>query len=585
MAEDIKNTNGEAPKLTPDEAERLVRALGLIFSNSFLYGPEHGVTRKALTDSYALFGELTSRHPEILFNITEEGLLVDGNPIDQKNPLVRMFVSHLGSLEINSFSLLAGMSPDKFEQLVKIMNRKPEDLKKAGGFTLVVAGSDIQSVRVKKITYQQVAEDEVVVNKDNVDTEGGGGTGPMDAKTMEEVIAFLKGESKAEEDKAVTTIQQVSSNTTMLADMVMETVKSISQEPAAGAAGATGAAGAATGGGEAAPSAPAPTSGSQMAERVVDSMRRIFDVLMKDPSIKTQKGKKNVAKMLQLLQEQIFLRMEKALGTAVSNVPGVHEMIEGAVGEMSDELKMDALADEYVKKRVAARGSEDKILRYLKVKGIDSDQSAEIREKLTHGGLTVDEWNDLLLRSGMAKPGQPLVAEESTGTKMAAIGYLAALLVKMEEKAKGVGAPPGGPGDPAPTEDLAKTLGEVDREVAKLVTETEKKIDELVKEAKEEPAGATEKEKLRNQIMSRKKLIELLAEIVQELCQPMAVINCSVDMMRSQSLGTVTEQQKEMLDLAFTSGERVNKLIQKLLEIAGVPTTLRPDEATTSSLY
>ena len=77
----------------------------------------------------------------------------------------------------------------------------------------------------------------------------------------------------------------------------------------------------------------------------------------------------------------------------------------------------------------------------------------------------------------------------------------------------------------------------------------------------------------------------LLAEIVQELCQPLSVINCSIEMIKSSHLGAVSDSQLEILNLASTSGDRVKLLVDKLLELSGLPTTMTPDADIQSSLY
>ena len=97
-------------------------------------------------------------------------------------------------------------------------------------------------------------------------------------------------------------------------------------------------------------------------------------------------------------------------------------------------------------------------------------------------------------------------------------------------------------------------------------------------EAKGEPVPAGKK-------MPRKQLMELLAEIAQELCQPLAVINCSVDMIRGGSLGEVSSTQVEMLCLAAESGSKLQTLIDKLMQISGVPETRSPDASIQESLY
>jgi len=120
---------------------------------------------------------------------------------------------------------------------------------------------------------------------------------------------------------------------------------------------------------------------------------------------------------------------------------------------------------------------------------------------------------------------------------------------------------------------------------------TEQKINDLVQviKAEEEGSGAEggagAKPGESKTPMARKRLMVLLAEVVQELCQPLSVINCSIDMIKSKHLGEVTDPQLEMLNLASISGERVRILVDKLLELSGLPRTLTPNSGIQSSSY
>jgi signal transduction histidine kinase len=130
----------------------------------------------------------------------------------------------------------------------------------------------------------------------------------------------------------------------------------------------------------------------------------------------------------------------------------------------------------------------------------------------------------------------------------------------------------------------------VDAEVRTLVARTQEKIQNLVNEVKadeeaEKAAAEGRAAKPAKPRLSRKKLFEVLAEIAQELCQPLSVINCAIGMLKAGSLGAVTEQQVNMLDLAGESGEKLQVLIDNLMEISGMPETRSPDGEIQSALY
>ena len=85
--------------------------------------------------------------------------------------------------------------------------------------------------------------------------------------------------------------------------------------------------------------------------------------------------------------------------------------------------------------------------------------------------------------------------------------------------------------------------------------------------------------------MSRESILAMLAEIGQEICQPLAVIKCSLDMILSKALGEISAMQKEMLDLAVESGSRVEMLANKLIEISGMPKGTKPDTEILDDVY
>jgi hypothetical protein len=563
MTDSTTNEPEAKQKASPQELEEVVRTMGLIFSNTFLYGAKHGVTMKAAEDCFGLLNQVLQKCGELSFAVSEAGLTVNETPIEQKNPLMRMFATRMGDLDISSFGLKNGLARDKFDKLVEIMNAKPEELKKVGGFAQAVLAAQLENVRTRVVTYKAVTEDEIIVSKKVLDETGADG-----GASVEEMVAFLSGEEsppglhdEKKQEKEEKALQQISSDTGKLGDVILQAAE----------------AGEAKGG----------KGQGEVTAMVVGCLKKVYDVLSKNPIVKTQKGKKNLGRTLAVLETEILARM-KAKAASSEAFAGQAKSVSEAIEAMNDELEIEALAADYMKKRNAIEANEKRILRFIKSKGVEKVSDTELRKKLEEGGLTSEQWQELLGKSGIAKVDGIGGAKGSSSAE----GHLAILLAHMEDllapKAQG-----GAPSTPEQTsQQIAGVVAAVDEEIRELVVKTEQKINDLVKVINAEQEGASGTGAGNETAlgepktpMQRKKLMTLLAEVVQELCQPLAVINCSIDMIKSRHLGEVTDSQIEMLNLASSSGERVRLLIDKLLELSGLPRTLTPDTDIQSSLY
>ena len=572
------------------EVDELVRSMGLIFANSFMYGREHGVTKKATSDSFDVLTRVMTTYERVTFAIADDDLLINGHVFPQKNPLVQKFARYLIDLELSSLALTRGMDRADFDSLIEIMNTSPEELLKAGGVGSVISGSGLSHVGTKSVVYREIAEDDVVLTKDEFEglDEGGG----------EAVLAFLKGDVSEDDENVLRSIQDMASDADKLTELILRAA-----EVQAESADVEG--------------------GETFANLVVGCLRRAYEGILQDPALKTQRGKKELTKTLMLVEKQLLDKMRDS-GHEVEGA--MVDVVTDAVEGMTDELKMDSLAAEYVKKRGAVETSEDRILRYIRSKGSDERGQEELKEKLLEGGLSEAGWRELVVRSGSeesnaggdASGGEPGAGGGGFSSEgMAAIGALTGLLSSLEAGIQGkgpggTGTGPGGdgtgpggdgtgpggdgtgPGGAGVGADVAvgKTVVEIEGEVANLASIAGRRIEDFVSiigEVAAETAPPRDRAEARERKQKREnahqKLMVLLAEIGQELCQPLAVINCALDMISAGSLGPVTDGQKEMLNLAVSSGDKLKQLADKMIEISGVPTTMAPDAAIQASLY
>lgn len=570
MAEQEKEKTGDGAPLTANarDVEELVRVLGMVFSNTFLYGPNHTVTKKAQEDGFKALGTIFDNCEEIVFSVTENELMVNNDPVELKNPIMKTFVSRLNSLDISNFTIVKGLTREKYDMLVEVMNSKPEEVKAAGGFGAVLTAVGIDNVRTRTVIYKAVAEDDLVVSKKAL--EGAVAVGSVSKENIEKVLAFLKGEDSGKGEDTIKNIKDIATNTKQLGQLIMQ---------AAGATGEGGgqASGAGDGSGEVSGAAGGGASSERKpVERVVDGIRKVYEELSNDPAAKTQKGKRDLMKLLQSLEKELLDGL-KASGKADENDAKV---LENAVEEMADELKIESLADEYMKKRAAIDENEKKILRFIKGKGLDKISDTELEQRLKEGGLPPEGWHELLVRSG-ARARPPVGDGAKVG--LTSVGSLALLLANMEHTIEE------GKDDPGKINKMSGVLAQIDRQVADILDSTEKKIASLADEVKveEESTEAAKKgeKPAREPKMSRKELMKILAEIVQELCQPLSVIDCSLEMIKTKNLGEVNDAQTEMLVLAASNSARMRKLIDRLLEVSGVPKDMSPDATILASAY
>jgi len=301
-------------------------------------------------------------------------------------------------------------------------------------------------------------------------------------------------------------------------------------------------------------------NGKTMAAVAADYLKRTFETLLATKTAKTQKGRKALSKTLSRIEQHILEWIEKRTGEAPSAED--RSVISETVTDLNDEMEIDSLVQEYVKKHNAAEKNERRILRYIRARGAEGLEASGLSDRLKEEGLENSGWHSLLLKSD-------IYDGEKAG--LTAIDHFSGLLSTLEQ----VDDPSG---------DISKVLGGIDKELEKLAVRAERKILRIMDEVdhpKEEPGDDTEK----TPRLSRKKLIELLAEVIQELCQPLTVVKCIVDTLHSKRLGNITEVQADLLKTASEGTCRMEHLVTRLTEVCGVPDTLSPDEGIQRLMY
>jgi hypothetical protein len=519
--------------------------MGSIFSNASIYGPTHQVTLSAFKACLSQMHKRLEENPDILFTLVEDHLLVDNNEIESKGPGQRVLINQLTRLGVNGFSLLRGLTLEEFANFVEIMSGKAEIVMAQGGLAQLLERKGVVHIRAKQIVFKAVAEDEAVVTKDRVSDQPAGTTDRAITSFLEGVLKDRRLPEGMPGEALKTAVEDVP----RLAGIVMQ----VAQRPAGG-------------------ETEKPTD--LINARIVECLKTLCDALQQDPSAKSPTGKKALAKTLADLGEHL-----RTLMGGTDSVKPLDETISTALEVMTDNLQVDALTAEYMKKRAAIDKSEKRMLKL--VRSADTPEAlAELQERLKESGMTNAEWAGLL---GQARPltGQEpprLATMEKINT-----GVFQGLLARLDERLNSLEEL----GRDASLSQIQDVMNSLDEEMATLVKRVEKKIQTLseTEEERAEAEQAKSDEAARRRMQARQRRMELIAEIAQEFCQPLTVISSTLDMMRQCRAGMITDQQGALLSLAARSSDRMDGLINDLINICGMPDSTTPARTETTGAF
>jgi hypothetical protein len=523
--------------------ENVMRSIGAVLDNRSLYGPTHKVTVQSLEQAYDQLTQVLASEDALLFAITPDELHINNQLVDIHIPIIQHCVNRLREHELSTLTFNRNLSADEFVAFIDLVATDPEVMANKGGIAAKLHGdSRFTHIDIRKISYVEVAEDEVVVNKDQLSEKGGNKT--RDAALMEYLGVYDDTDQKPTED-VTAGLREIMDTPAELGKVIMTSVGTSMDI-------------------ELPDDNPLPPEMTkELVDRIVRCLERAFNALKDDRSTRTQKGKKALIKALQALEGELDTAVNDALSPLDETALAP---IGAAIEEMTDELAIDALASEYLRKRKLIQNSEDRLLRYMS-RHSESIEESELKNKLIEGGLTKRSWESLIVTSGVKSSEQigSEIASEIPGFER-----LKTMLGQLSDCFRTID-----PNNIKAREELEHLIAEVETQLEKLVAHARSQIEHLSGHLAENE-GETEKEKTEEHRRHHKKTLEMIAEILQELCQPLSVVQCTIDVLLGEQIDTITDEQRHVIELAAKSANRLNVLIFELHDIIGNPSHLDP---------
>jgi hypothetical protein len=473
---------------------------------------------------------------EIRFVVLNSSLVVNGAQIPARGRYLETLVAHLSGIDAKSFSITHGITQDEFMWLLDALSSSVKEVKAAGGFAALIEKDKLDHVLVRSVKVEVVADDEIIVDQNRANADG------MQERIQaeEKMLAALSQMTCEYEEDYITGLQAVAKDPKRMAELILQAADARHlAEPA--------------------------TNAVPKLALLIDCLERSFQGLIKHSSFKTNKGKGQLKKTLKGLTKELQSRVDP------DNGEDVRAQIDDTIDHMIEGLNTTTVASDYVKKLKALRASEKKVVDFMREQGHDRVRGGDLEDLLEDGGMDRMGWNSLL-----AKSGGGMGAGENGGTG-AGSGYkngedgveaIADMIARLEEQLASGGS--GGDG-----EGIAQGITEVSHQVNALVDGTERKIQRLVELVGYDIDDVDDyQQKTRDEglgpAISRRELVRLLADIVREIYQPLSMIKCSIETVKSHAVGQASPGQIEMLNVASQGISRIEMLIQCLGKISDI---------------
>ena len=532
------------PIVTPRDAQKdvtdLIQIMGQTLNMALLYGVAHKVTRSSLEISFTVISKFIEVHEHIHFSIAEGVLLINGESTAD-SPLAASFTTRLSGLNLFSFTIGDGFSMDECLSLFSLLLTPPSKLDPTKTAAELMEGLGLKHIEAKSFSYRRVSEDEAETPATGTSPEPPAAEPASNQPDLDNIMAFLKEDALADPARSAEDIRHLAADTEKLAELILRAVEIRS-------------------------SLANLAEGESLTDLIVGCIQKVVQPILKDPDAKTQKGRKHIKHSLLMLEKALLERLRSLAGDQAAHAT------ETVMDELVEELDMDALASKYMKSRRLAEKDSQKICRLIERASEDPEQLEELKDRLADQGLTPAGWKELTVKLAPPSAGPGPGGAGGGGTASDGVNEIKVLTLLLARIGETIHNPPA----TGSSADIQALITETGQHLSALADITEKKIQTL-------QTLLTDEEK--NPVLSRTELIEILAEIAQEIMQPLTIITGTTAMLRSLRAGPLSNAQGELLSMIAESGERMIILVSHLMHLAGTPETKHPDQAILDTAY
>ena len=553
---DMKNVKTEMN--TPQMMETL-GLFGKMLNIASIYGTRHPSLKAPLEETHQALDTTLKAEGKVILGLFNKTLTINDKMVSDYTVHLRALERKFISLNIPHLVLRKGMTQSELAQLAELLcssaNRSEQSLKDS------LDEANLKHIRAEQVDYVAQHEGERLVGENEGLGKGEEGDDVSDGDDHEEgdkkeeegdqedkgepppsiqieqIMAFLKGDVSAE-DAPTKDMQDLLSDPEKLGQLIMESV-SVRQ------------------------SAQSLDNSESLADIVIGCLRRTYEGLNEQKKYKSARGKASLHKAMLLLEKTVVDKIRNSVG---EEQPDVDEQILEALRDAEEQRQVEILAARYAEQHKKITKAELDILKYVREHGEE-----KARVMLQDSDVPEEEWNRLMVQARQTQAAEEATPggngeEGATGGQGSGsgdnmdMGALAIVLDKLETIMDLDNIPP---------EIVKSAVDEVRENIDDTTAQAERQIDKIeekIVQHEEDCKYAPNSEKQRKQ---RADILLEISQLALKLSQPLTVITASIDAVRLQSC--TPDIQKEMLELAYQSGETMKELMKRLTKLVGYP--------------
>jgi hypothetical protein len=543
------NATSQEASAKNTDAFTVIRWFAFVLANGRVYGLDHKITQQSIGDAARAVQAYQQRHGALVFNIVDDTFQIEGVPLGTPIPSTTALARCLTTLQAQTLAFQADAGAGEVETFLKMLFVKENEVQSANGFANLLSASGLTHIRTEAYTYQRVADSETVVNKAMATQQG------LSPEAVGEISRLLN-DAEAPPGTPSAALRQI--------DLDNETVQ---QELARLTA----------------PPDDVDSLGpAELTRQTMARLQRMSDELLDSPASRTQKGRRSIRRLIKAVETDVADRLQR-LGADIQAV----EQLASRVKELVEELAVDGLIAQFMKLQGEIAEKERKLKRHIRRAEQRGEDAESLKSRLVSSGLPAAVLEHLSQAArqggtgsgggdGSGGPGgAPAAGEGGGGVRPSATAPahdgvspppdtpLADLLKRLRSTE---------PGDGTLPELVESILAEMKHTLQQTATRAEAQM-ETLKRIVMIPAGRPD-----NADLSRRQLLVLMAELGQELRQPLTVITGAIEMLLRDYFGTITPAQRPIVEMAADSSRDLDALIGRMIRIAGMPASLNPDE-------
>ena len=533
-------TNSTTPPSATGKKEAaitLIRGFAFVLANARTYGLNHKIAREAADMVFRAVTAYHRAYGPFSFELHEGAFAFEGEALSVNTPALESLVGRFAELGVKDISFDPGVADGEFFRFLEIICSSAAT---PGGlpFGKQLAASGFSKIRSGHFVLRKVAEDEVVVNRQNVATHTFSNASRV--KTANRLL------DSAPRDMPMPAIK-IELNDSATVNALAEVAVPQSLREGAGNA-------------------------DELVNESIFRLKRLTDGLAAFPSNRTQKGRHALRKLLKTAQENIAAQLEK-LGADIEAV----QRLADSVKELVEDIAVDGIAARYAKLREQVANDEKRLQRRLRgaARRGGADERNAFCEKLRGAGLSDDMIFELLADSEKNAGGR--AAGSASRTSAAdkadkATAHLSSLLGKLKKADLN-------------SDEAASLIDDILGEMSKALLDTKKSAEQQLEVLRKITGQTQTAEQSRTkdapgknppQERSATELLNFMSELGQQLKQPLTVIKGGVEMILGGYADHLDGGQKPILSLVFNGVEELTQLIEQVTEVAGLPQSLQP---------